>query len=157
MATKIRPMRGDDLESLAEIYVETYKVFDIGERWDKKSAYKLLEHWFKRQSDLAFVVEYNDEIVGAFVTAVKPWWDGNHLTEGEIFVHPDHQRRGLGTELIKRVFKTARDKYKAVAWDAFAPNKFKHPLNWYKEMGFKEVKEWTIITCNIEEILKKLG
>ena len=156
MATKIRLMKKGDLESLAEIYAETYEAFNIGEKWNKKSAHKLLEYWFKLQPDLAFVAEYNNKIVGAFVTGVKPWWDGNHLIEGEMFVHPNFQGKGIGTELIKKLFKTARKQYKAVAWDAFTPNKFKHPLSWYKKMGFKEVKEWTIITCNIEEILKKL-
>lgn len=152
---QIRLMKKGDLECLAEVYTKVYEVFDVGERWDKKSAYKLLEYLFKHQSDLAFVAEYDGQIVGAFLTLVKPWWDGKHLVEGEVFVHPDYQQRGIGTKLMKVAFKTAKEKG-VVACDGVTFKEFKHPLSWYKRLGFKEIKDWTIITCDIEKVLKKL-
>ena len=79
------------------------------------------------------------------------------MSDGEIFVHPDFQSKGIGSALIRKLFKTAQTKYKAVAWDAFTPNKFKNPLDWYLNLGFKEVKEWTIISCEIDKVLKKLA
>ena len=113
MATKIRLVKKEDLKKLAEIYAKTYEAFNIGEDWNRKSAYKMLEFWFKRQPGLFFVAEYNKKIVGAFATCVKPWWDGNHLSDGEIFVHPDFQSKGIGSALIKKLFKTAKTKYKS--------------------------------------------
>ena len=54
MEIKIRSIEKKDLNKLSEIFNECYKVFDVGERWTKKTAYKMLEYWLNRQSDLAF-------------------------------------------------------------------------------------------------------
>ncbi|MBI4176413.1 MAG: hypothetical protein HY518_04355 [Candidatus Aenigmarchaeota archaeon] len=49
--------------------------------------------------DLQIVAEYNGKPVGAFVAGIKPWWDGNHLADGEIFVHPDCAEQELGFDI----------------------------------------------------------
>lgn len=157
MKEKIRQIKKSDLKNLAKIYLEVYEAFNVGERWNEKAAYKLLEYWFNQYpADLGCVAEYNNKIVGAFITGVKPWWDGNHLQGGEIFVHPDFQHKGIGTKLVKKIFKIAKDRYKVVYCGFITFKNFKHPLNWYKKMGFKENKDLTVIGCNIDSVLKKL-
>ncbi|MBS3093789.1 hypothetical protein J4456_04395 [Candidatus Pacearchaeota archaeon] len=41
---KIRLIENKDLIELADIYNETYRVFDVGEKWTKKSSYDLLKY-----------------------------------------------------------------------------------------------------------------
>lgn len=153
---KIRLMQNSDLDSLSETYVEVYRVFDVGERWTKESAHKLLKYWLYRQPDLAFVAEYEDKIVGAFVAGIKPWWDGNHLVDGEIFVHPEYQKHRVGSELSKAMFRTAIEKYDAIVWDTYTFKGVDHPLSWYKSLGFEEIQEWTMISGNLKKALKIL-
>ena len=155
MPINVRPMNKNDLEQLSEVYVAVYKKFDVGEKWSKKAAYWLLRYWLRKQPDLAFVTEHNGKIVGAFVAGIKPWWDGNHLFDGEIFVHPKYQKKGIGKLLTKVLFQKAIKKYNVTFWDAHTFKK-KFPLRWYKSLGFKEIKEWTMITGNIRKALKKL-
>lgn len=153
---KTRALTKNDLTILSEIYAEVYKVFDVGERWMSESAYKLLEYWFLRQPDLAFVAEFNGKIVGAFIVGVKPWWDGYHLTDGEIFVHPEYQKHGIGSELLKVVFKKAIEKYNATAWYTITFKGATHPLSWYKSLGFSETEEWVMISGDIRKALSIL-
>jgi GNAT superfamily N-acetyltransferase len=157
MALKIRKIENKDLDKLAEIYNKIYspEVFDIGEKWTKDSAYTMLKYWLKREPDLAFLAEYDKKIVGAFFVGVKPWWDGNHLVDGEIFVHPDYQKKGIGTKLSKFMFEYAIKKYNVVRWDTYT-FKDKYPLDWYKSLGFEEIQEWAMISADIKEVLKKL-
>jgi len=157
MEIKIRKIDNKDLKKLAEIYHQIYSSpkYDVGEKWTEESAYEMLNYWFKRNSDLAFLAEHNGKIVGAFLVDVKPWWDGNHLVDGEIFVHPDYQKKGIGTKLSKFMFDYAIKKYKVVRWDTYT-FKEKYPLKWYKSLGFKEINEWAMISADINEILKKL-
>lgn len=93
---EIRLMKKEDLKKLAIIYARTYHVFDVGERWTAKSAITLMSYWMKRQPDLFFIAKYDGKIAGAFVAGIKPWWDGNHLVDGELFVDPDFQKKGIG-------------------------------------------------------------
>jgi len=153
---KIRNITKKDLDKLAEIYTETYKVFEVGEKWTKKSSYGLLEYWLKRQPDLCFLAEYNGKIVGAFVAGVKPWWDGNHLVDGEIFIHPDYQNKGIGKALSKYMYETAINKYQVVRFDTYTFKMTKFPLSWYKSQGFEEIDEWTMISADLKEVLKNL-
>jgi len=152
---EIRPMAKEDLAPLAEIYTEVYRVFDVGEKWDKETAEKMLGYCFEHQPDLAFVAEYQRKPVGAFMAGVKPWWDGNHLIDGEIFIDPEYQQKGIGTKLLKTMFQTAKDKYQATVWDTYT-FRGKYPLEWYKKLGFEEIDEWIMISGDIDDVLKKL-
>lgn len=55
------------------------------------------------------------------------------------------------------MFETAREKYGAVVWDTYTFRGFEHPMSWYQKLGFEEIKEWAMISGNIEEALKRLG
>ncbi len=153
---KIRYVGEKDLDKLAEVYAEVYRVFDVGEQWTTKSSRNLLDYWLKRQPDLCFLAESQKEIVGAFVAGIKPWWDGNHLVDGEIFVHPDHQGKGVGNVLSRHMYETAIEKYDATTFDTYTFRMTDFPLSWYKSLGFEEINEWTMISVNLEKALSNL-
>lgn len=152
----IRQMKVEDLEDLSRVYVDAFKDPELGENWEPKSAYALLEDWFKRQPDLSFVAEYNNKLVGAFVVGVRPWWDGYHLVDGELFIASEYQKQGIGSRLIKEVLEEANKKYSPLTWETYTFRNQEFPLNWYKSIGFKEIEEWVMIKADISQILEKL-
>lgn len=145
-----------DLKELSEIYTVAYNSINIGETWTPESAYKLIEYLFNDQPDLFFVAEVDSKIVGAIVATVRPWMDGNHLIEGELFIHPDYQKKGIGVKLIKQLFTNAKEKYGVVAWDTYTHIIHENPLAWYKQLGFEEIKQWTMITGNVDHVLSTI-
>ncbi len=151
----IRLVREADLPKLSEIYKAAYNPLNIGENWDSDTALKLMRHLYDEQGDLFFVAE-EEAIVGGIVALVKPWWDGNHLTDGEVFIDPHHQNKGIGTKLINRLFTESLEKYKAISWDTFTHRVHEYPLKWYKSIGFKEIEQWVMITGDIKEVLERL-
>lgn len=152
----IKAVKKEDLPELAKVYCKTYAQTDAGENWEEPEALKLLNYLHSIQPDLAFLAEYQGRIVGGFLASVKPWWDGNHLTEGEIFVDPECQAKGIGTELSKTMYRTAKHARAVthVEWITFRNQE--HPLKWYKRQGFTEVKDWTIVAGCIDNIIKNL-
>ena len=154
---EIRSTRREDLKSLAEIYVTAYNSLNIGEKWTKETAVRMLTHLFEIQPDLTFTALINRKVVGGVNALVKPWWDGNHITDGEIFVDSSHQGQKIGKKLLKRLFQEAKKRYGAVSWDTFTHIVYKHPLLWYKSMGFEEIPHWTMITGDIDKVLTKLS
>ena len=152
----IRPVTDADFPRLSGIYTDAYNVLKIGEEWTPPTAEKLLRHLYDAQPDLFFVIEMDGVVGGAVNALVKPWWDGNHITDGEIFVDPKQQGKGIGKALLKHLFVQAKQLYQAVAWDTFTHVVHEHPLSWYKELGFEEIKEWTMITGDIEKVLDNL-
>jgi GNAT superfamily N-acetyltransferase len=156
MALKTRLMEREDISELSKIYAAVYSCFDVGETWTPETAKRLIEYWHKRQPDLAFVAEWDKILVGAFVAGIKPWCDGNHLVDGEIFVHPEYQNRGVGTELSKTLYRAALEKYNAVGFDTYTFKHHSFPLSWYKAQGFRENQDWVMIEGDVQEILSKL-
>ncbi len=117
----------------------------------------MLLHLFEAQPDLTFVGTIDNKIIGGVNALVKPWWDGNRITDGEIFVDPEYQGKKIGKMLLKHLFQQAKNKYNAISWDTFTHIIYKHPFSWYKSMGFEEIKEWTMITGDIEKVLENLS
>ena len=146
-------MKQEDLKPLANVYCRAYAEMNVGEGWDRKSAHRLIAYWFNRQPDLSFTAEYERKIAGAFLAGIKPWWDGNHLVDGEIFVDPAFQGRGIGRELSRRMYQAALNKYDAKYFDAITFKTREFPLKWYKSLGFKEIENWTIISGDIKKAL----
>src|SRR5436190_6325126 len=115
----IRLATKEDLQILSEIYTHAYYSLNIVENWTSQSAYQLITYLFHDQPDLFFVAIIDNKVIGAITATVKPWWDGNHLVDGEIFINPDYQKKGIGVKLIKKLFTTAKEKYKVISWDTF--------------------------------------
>lgn len=158
MGVVIRQARESDFTALADVYRNTYNAMDtLGECWTKETAHKFISHFYRRQADLFFVAEYEGAVIGAIVAGVQPWWDGNHLVEGELFIDAKYEKLGVGRKLLKQLLLQASKTYKAVAWDTIMPDIKAHPLGSYKEMGFSEVPHWKALSGDTHTLLARLG
>ncbi len=154
----IRLVRKEDINDLAIIYKDLYDNVDIGENWTIKSATDLLTYWYERQSDLFFVSEEDGQVVGGVVSGIKPWFDGNRLIDGEIFVSNKYQGRHIAKDLFKAHLSVALDKYNAKVMEFHTyGDETEFPQNWYTRIGCKKDNELIIMNGNIEEILNKLN
>lgn len=91
------------------------------------------------------------------MTCLKPWWDGMHLEDGELFVLKEYRQMGIAKNLIKTLFEYAIEKYDATMLEAHTyedENGF--PYCWYKKLGFETIDDWKIINGDIKKIVKKL-
>lgn len=152
----IRNVKLEDIQELAPIYKELYDDADIGEFWTIENAEKLLRYFYDRQKDLFFVAEEHGKAIGAVMSNLKPWFDGNRLNDTEIFVAKEHQHRHIAKDLYKCHLETAKSIYgcKVIEFHTYGDeNEF--PQNWYKRIGFKKYEELIIMSANINDILNK--
>ncbi len=157
MHSDIKPIQPKDITTIATVYVTTYKQIYNNEAWTQKTAYDMLSYWYQHFPDLAFKAVVNKQIVGAFLAGIKPWWDGYHLIDGELFVLPSYQKKGIGTQLLKHMFTFAQEKYQALTWDMYTYNCSPFPLQWYKDIGFEISKDWTLLSADIACVLKHIS
>jgi GNAT superfamily N-acetyltransferase len=158
MAFKIRLVKTADFMALAQLYRTLYNSLnELGELWTKETAHRFISHFYDRQGDLFFLAEHKGKIVGAIVAGLQPWWDGNHLVEGELIVEQAYQRTNVHRQLLKELLTKARQKYDVVAWDTFTPATPAHPLSSYKEIGFNDVPQWAAISGDVHTVLERLG
>ncbi len=154
---QIRPATERDIRPIAELYLAVYNnLGELRETWTKESAHRLISHFYRRQPDLFFVAGRQGKAIGAVVAAVQPWWDGNHLVEGELFVEPNMSDRSVADRLLKRLLVEANERYDVVSWDTIAPTVDEHPLARYKQFGFKKVRHWDAISGDVVQIIKRI-
>lgn len=153
---EIRKVRWADIPALGGVYAHVYNSLDIGESWTRASASDLLTYYFNAHPELAYLAEVDKQIAGGFLAGVKPWCDGNHLYDGEIFVDPRFQRQGIGKQLMVTVFDEAIRIHRVTAWDAITYTSRPHPLSWYKKLGFEETPGLTMISCDVPQVLERL-
>lgn len=153
----IRLVCKKDIKELAPIYKELYDDADIGEFWSIESAEKLLNYWYEKQKDLFFIAEEDGKAVGAVMSGIKPWFDGNRLIDTEIFVSKEYQEKHLGKELYKRHLSEAQRIYnaKVIEFHTYG-DETEFPQNWYSRIGFKKDTELIIMNANIKEVLDSL-
>ncbi|MBI4533039.1 MAG: GNAT family N-acetyltransferase [Candidatus Melainabacteria bacterium] len=154
MMTIIREMNSADLGELATGYVQA--VYRADEPWTDEAACALLTDWLQRQPDLAFVAQVDGKLAGAIMVGIRPWWDGNHLVDGELFVRPEYQRKGIAAELMRVTINTAIAKYKPVVWETYTFRAQNFPLDWYQKLGFREINEWMMIRAEIKQLSDSL-
>lgn len=153
----IRNIKESDIKVLASIYKDLYDNADIGEYWSIESAEKLLKYWYDRQKDLFLVAEENNQVIGAIMSGIKPWFDGNRLIDGEIFVSPQYQGKHIASKLFITHLKKAKEMYNAKVMEFHtygAEEDF--PQCWYNRIGFKKDNELIIMNGNIDEVLEKI-
>lgn len=153
----IRLVKKEDLDDLAVIYKDLYDNADIGEDWSIEKAKKLLEYWYNKQGDLFFVDEEDGILAGGVVSGIKPWFDGNRLVDGEIFVSNKYQGRHIANNLFKAHLEEAVKKYNANVMEFHTyGDETEFPQNWYTRLGIKKDNELVIMNGRISEILSKL-
>ncbi len=151
----IRLARQDEISQIADVYMRAFNNANVGEQWTAENAEKFMKFWLKFQPDLFFVAETNNKICGGAVGLIKPFWDGNYLTETELFVDPGFQKQGIGKELLKKLISEAIQKYSITTFDGLAYKDTKFPLEWYKRISLKE-SNLVYLEGNPKEILGKL-
>lgn len=124
------------LAEVGRLYSECFNLADIGEHWTDQAATDFLTHLWKIQPDLFYVATQDNVIVGAIAGSIKPWCDGPHIHEIELFVHPKLQRKGIASQLTKLLVETAVKKYGIVEFEGIADGEeHDFPLSWYKRIG----------------------
>jgi N-acetylglutamate synthase-like GNAT family acetyltransferase len=87
-------------------------------------------------------VDGNGSVVGIMDTSI----DGALATIDTVAVHPDHQRRGLGRQLLERTRSRARA-LGATTLDAWTRDDA-DTLAWYRAMGFVESDHYLHVYAN---------
>jgi GNAT superfamily N-acetyltransferase len=153
---KVRQIHESDLPALGRAYVNSFKEVDPSEEWTEERAVALLKFIYSKQPDLSFLVEDNGEIGGGALGMIKPWWDGNHLVETELFLVPAFQNKGIGTALFLHFLQFAVEKYQVNIMESLTFKNLDFPLSWYVRLGFEPKSEWQVMFGDVKTVINGL-
>ena len=132
----IREMQKKDISACAEILCAVYNNEMWQCRWVQETAIAYLEDYFESKKFVGFVIEEDDNIIGALFAHEKIWWNNSELYIDEMFVCPEMQGNGLGSMLIKSAENYVKE-YN-LAGLTLCTNKYAPAPNFYRKNGFED-------------------
>lgn len=154
---RIREIKANESDFLAQMLYEAIFVPEGHEALPKdiikdKSLSKYIEDWGRDIYDIAYVLEVEDQLVGAIwgrlLTGKNKGFGfvDDHTPELSMAVKPEHRNRGLGTELIRSIAAAYREI--GVEYLSLSVDKANQASNLYKRLGCEVIEEtetsWTM-------------
>ncbi len=106
----IRPMTLEDLEVVNEIYNDAILNTTALYKYSPETIEQRIE-WFnakQQNNDPSFVFEDDGEVAGfATYSQFRPYPAYKYTVEHSVYVHNNHQRKGIGTKLLKHLIAEA--------------------------------------------------
>lgn len=141
----VRPQVPDDSDALGALYWDSYPKGVAAV--DLQDAIEEMEGVFDGEygtpvEDASLVIETPEgELIGCVQTVTSPPWEG--IPDGpfviELFVHPDHRRRGLGSVLLLNAAQACHRQ----GWTSIALNMqeetAREASHLYRRLGFDEI------------------
>lgn len=145
----IREITLADIPACADILCSVYNN-DLWQcRWERATATEYLTDFYRMPKFLGYVIEENGEILGALFAREKVWWNNSEVYVEELFVNPEHQGRGYGTMLMKRVEQYVLEN--KLAGITLSTNRHAPAADFYRRDGFADCEHVLFLCKEMEK------
>ncbi len=143
MGIRIRPVRGEELDELARLYMRAYRGLERYGEPSQEEAEAYLGWLYTGCPEGFLVAELDGKPVG-FVAANPSWQSrdrGEVLEVHELVVAPEFRGRGIARALMEEALRLgrARGRKWACLWVGEGNTVAR---GWYERLGFREVGRW---------------
>ena len=145
----IRPMKQSDLSACADILCNVYNNDLWRCRWEKNTAEAYLSDFFHMAKFVGFVIELEGEIFGGIFAREKIWWNNSEIFVEEMFVRPDRQGQGHGSQLLKRMEDHVRER--GLAGITLSTNRYAPASAFYRKNGFVDCEHVLYMAKEMED------
>ncbi len=130
----IRKYENSDLTACAQIMMEVYNN-DLWQcRWSLETAQCYLQDFVNHVKFIGYTLLIDNKVKGAILAHEKIWWNNSEVFIEEMFISPELQRQGYGTELLHTVESYIKEH--KLAGFTLATNRFAPAPNFYRKNGF---------------------
>lgn len=146
---QIRPAGLDDIETLAEVFVECYVAAPWNEAWSHEAARERLEGILTAKHFRGAVALAGTSVVGMLLGQKERWIERFHFHLQELCVVPGRHRSGVGRALVHymaqelRLENTERMYLVTAAADG--------PATFYEKLGFYTSKR-IVMACSLDTL-----
>ena len=132
-AWEIRPVEAADLDQCAEAFAQAFAGPPYLDKWPRRDARHKLSKLLSIDPDYALCADLMGTVVGAVFGRLSSWWVGDCLVIEELFVHPEHQRQGIGKALMLAAETQAKSQGVVGMW--LIANRRAQAMRFYERLG----------------------
>ena len=130
----IKKFELSDLTACAEIMMSVYNNELWQCHWSLETAENYLRDYVEGKKFIGYTLWLDNTIKGAILCHEKIWWNNNEVFIDEMFVVPELQRQGYGTDLLNSV--ECYIKEHNLAGFTLTTNRFAPASHFYRKNGF---------------------
>ena len=138
----------NDLQKCCELYVRTFNGEPWYDQWTQKTAYTRLLEIAENKRFLGYTLWDNEELIGAVFCYLKTYYNGSEVFIEEIWVSPDHQRKGYGVMLMEEIEKYAKEN--GIPSVTLLTGKGKPSFSFYERCGYMQLEYLAFMHKRIE-------
>ena len=127
-----------DLTACAEIMMSVYNNELWQCRWSLDTAKDYLMDYVESKKFIGYVLWLDDEIKGAIFCHEKIWWNNSEIFIDEMFISPELQRQGYGSELLN-VIENYIKEHNLVGF-TLTTNRFTPAPKFYRKNNFSDAE-----------------
>lgn len=140
-AIQVRLLEISDLCDCVRMYADAYATPPYGQGWDDGVAEGIIREVKRLFPDECFVAEQEGQLVGFILCSSLA---GIRATIEEFVVAPEHQRQGIGRQLLSWVLDYYRDRN--FDFIELVANKEAPAYRLYRQEGFAETREYRLMS-----------
>lgn len=127
-----------DLTACAEIMMSVYNNELWQCRWSLDTATDYLRDYVECKKFIGYTLWLDNKIKGAIFCHEKIWWNNNEVFIDEMFISPELQKQGYGTELLSVIENYIKEHN--LAGFTLTTNRFAPAPKFYKKNGFSDAE-----------------
>ena len=133
---KLKKFELRDLTACAEIMMSVYNNELWQCRWSLDTAKGYLMDYVECKKFIGYTLWLDNVIKGAIFCHEKIWWNNNEIFIDEMFISPELQRHGYGTELLSVIENYIKEH--SLAGFTLTTNRFAPAPKFYRKNGFSD-------------------
>ncbi|MGN0905797.1 MAG: GNAT family N-acetyltransferase [Bullifex sp.] len=144
---EIRRLTPEDLDDMAELFVNVFSLPPWSEDWSHERAVRYLSLQLVVPEPFSFGLFIDNRPVALEVGSVRAWWKGDEAMIGEFCVRPDLQGQGIGGLFLAEIKKKASEAGLASLCLITDRN---HPaFSFYEKHGFSPIEDNVMMALDI--------
>lgn len=133
----IRSFSQTNLQKCCELYINVFNAPPWNDEWTNETAHTYLKELTDHKRFLGFTLWTNEQLTGAVFAHMKNHYRGDEIYIDELFISPDHQRKGHGMLLMDEVEKYAKEN--SFISVTLLTGVKKPAFNFYEKRGYKHL------------------
>ena len=137
----------DDFQKCCELYIKVFNNPPWNDMWTNETAHIYLQELTDHKRFLGYTLWDGNLFIGAVFCHMKNHYRGDEIFIDEMYISPDYQRKGYGTELMKAVEKYAKDN--SFISITLLTGKGRPAFDFYEKLGFKHLEYLAFMYKNV--------
>lgn len=134
----IKKFEESDLNACAEIMMSVYNNELWQCNWSYETAKNYLRDYVDSKKFIGYTLWIDNVIKGAIFCHEKIWWNNNEIFIDEMFISPELQRQGYGTEILNVIENYIKGH--KLAGFTLTTNRYSPAPNFYRKNGFSDAE-----------------